>query len=203
MVLLHGLGSGAGSWDSVAGQLAGTHRVYALDMRGHGSSDWPGTYSFELMRDDVAAFLDALSLDRVVLIGHSMGGVVGLLLAESHGDRLTGLILEDTPIPFARATPVPVRQRPDGPVPFDWPVIEAIIGQLNAPDPAWPDMIPRIAVPTLIIAGGPASSIPQDWLSQVAALIPGCVLTTIPVGHRIHQNAPVEFLTAVSAFLRT
>jgi pimeloyl-ACP methyl ester carboxylesterase len=44
MVLLHGLGSGAGSWSNVAGQLAMTHRVYAPDMRGHGSSDWPGTY---------------------------------------------------------------------------------------------------------------------------------------------------------------
>jgi len=81
-------------------------------------------------------------------------------------------------------------------------VIEAIVGQLNAPDPAWPDKISRIAVPALIIAGGPASPIPQDWLSQVAALIPDCVLTTIPVGHRIHQNSPAEFLAAVRNFLQ-
>ena len=40
-----------------------------------------------------------------------------------------------------------------------------------------------------------------DWLSQVAALIPDCVLTTIPVGHRIHQNAPAEFLAAVRDFV--
>jgi pimeloyl-ACP methyl ester carboxylesterase len=76
MILLHGLGSGAGSWNTVTGQLAETHRVYALYQRGHGHSGWPGKYTLELMRDDVLAFLDALALHRVVLIGHSMGGNV-------------------------------------------------------------------------------------------------------------------------------
>ncbi len=54
-------------------QLAQTHRVYALDLRGHGASDFPGQYSFELMRDDVIGFLDAVEVGRCVLIGHSMG----------------------------------------------------------------------------------------------------------------------------------
>jgi 3-oxoadipate enol-lactonase len=73
MVLLHGLGSNGSSWTAIAEALGESHRVYVPDMRGHGASDWPGTYSFELMRNDVLGFLDALGLDRVTLIGHSTG----------------------------------------------------------------------------------------------------------------------------------
>ncbi|MGH3304718.1 MAG: alpha/beta fold hydrolase [Streptosporangiaceae bacterium] len=83
----------------------------------------PWAYSFELMRDDVLDFLDALGLQRVVLIGHSMGGSVALLLAEEHPDRMDRLIVENTPDPFAGGAPVPVRPRPDGPLAFDWPVM--------------------------------------------------------------------------------
>ncbi|MEK8142011.1 alpha/beta fold hydrolase [Streptomyces sp. M10(2022)] len=51
-----------------------THRVYALDFRGHGLSDWPGRYSFELFRDDLHAFMEARNLSGATLVGHSMGG---------------------------------------------------------------------------------------------------------------------------------
>src|SRR5690349_10240497 len=74
VVLLHALGDSGAGWEPVARGLADTHRVYALDLRGHGDSADPGAYSFELMRDDVRGFLDALGLDAVTLVGHSMGG---------------------------------------------------------------------------------------------------------------------------------
>jgi pimeloyl-ACP methyl ester carboxylesterase len=74
-------------------------RVIAPDLRGHGETSHPvgqGQYSFELMRADVEAFTDALGLDRIVLLGHSMGGVVAQRVALSDGDRLRGLVLMDT-----------------------------------------------------------------------------------------------------------
>ncbi|MGH8839845.1 MAG: alpha/beta fold hydrolase, partial [Jiangellaceae bacterium] len=77
VVLLHGLGDDASSWDDVAPALAGRHRLYIPDMRGHGANDWPGTYSLALMLDDVASMLVTLGHERVDIIGHSMGGVVG------------------------------------------------------------------------------------------------------------------------------
>jgi pimeloyl-ACP methyl ester carboxylesterase len=107
------------------------------------------------MRDDMLGFLDALGLDRVTLIGHLMGGAVALLFAEEHADRIERLVIEDNPAPFAGGDRVPVRPRPDNPLDFDWPRIAAIVGQLNSPDPAWWDRTSDIAVPTLVIAGGP------------------------------------------------
>ncbi|BCJ74393.1 hypothetical protein CS0771_39370 [Catellatospora sp. IY07-71] len=68
MVLLHGGNADGSAWDAVVGGLAESWHVYVLDLRGHGASDRPGSYSFELMRDDVIGFLDALSLSGVALV---------------------------------------------------------------------------------------------------------------------------------------
>jgi len=81
MVLLHGLGEQSATWESVIPELDLSFRVVTIDFRGHGDSDWPGQYSFELMRDDVVRVLEQLGLERVTLVGHSMGGVVAYLVA--------------------------------------------------------------------------------------------------------------------------
>jgi 3-oxoadipate enol-lactonase len=73
VVLLHALGEASADWAPVAEALAPAWRVYAPDLRGHGASDWPGTYTIEQLTADLAAFLDALGLDRVILGGHSLG----------------------------------------------------------------------------------------------------------------------------------
>ncbi|NBM19778.1 alpha/beta fold hydrolase, partial [Streptomyces sp. GC420] len=87
LVLLHGRGGESGNWDGVAEELAESRRVYAVDLRGHGRSSWPGTYSFELMRDDVRAFLGALGVERADVVGHSMGGAVAPAGADRGGGR--------------------------------------------------------------------------------------------------------------------
>jgi 3-oxoadipate enol-lactonase len=201
MVLLHGLGGDGSSWDEVAAAFADSYRVYALDLRGHGKSDYPGVYSFELMRDDVLGLLNALGLDRVTLVAHSMGGTVAFLLAEDHPERIVRLVVEDTPPPFAPSERLVIPERPDGPLPFDWLLLVAIFGQLNEPDPAWWDRAAEIPVPTLIIAGGPESTVPQDRIAEIAKHIPDCRLVTIPAGHHVHQNRPAEFIATVRAFL--
>jgi pimeloyl-ACP methyl ester carboxylesterase len=201
MVLLHAFGRSRETWDEVATAFAPTHRVYALDLRGHGTSDWPGTYSFELMYRDVLGFLDIRRLGPIVLIGHSMGGTVSFLLAENHPERLAALVIEDTPPPRV-GNEVRIRPR-TGPVTCDPPLTPAIVGQLNSPDPAWWDRLGEISTPTLVIAGGPASHIPQQELAEVAELIPTCELVTIPVGHQVHEQRPAEFVAAVRSFLGT
>jgi pimeloyl-ACP methyl ester carboxylesterase len=60
MVLLHALGERGSDWTSVTQAFAERYRVYAPDLRGHGDTDWPGNYSFQLMRDDVIGLLDHL-----------------------------------------------------------------------------------------------------------------------------------------------
>jgi pimeloyl-ACP methyl ester carboxylesterase len=56
-------------------------------------------------------------------------------------------------------------------------------------------------LPTLIVAGGPESHLPQPEMARMAAKIPSCHLLTIPVGHSIHRSAPAEFTAAVESFL--
>lgn len=129
LVLLHALGEDAADWNVVAHGFARSWRVYALDLRGHGRSDWPGDYSLQLMRDDVLGFLDALGLDRVDLIGHSMGGIVAYLFAEEYPQRVDRLVLEDVPVPRPREQSTPTR--PDGMLTFDWEMVLAVRRQVD------------------------------------------------------------------------
>lgn len=200
MVLLHALGEQSSSWDAVIVEFAQSFRVVALDLRGHGGSDRPGSYSFELMRDDVLGVFDQLGLDKITLVGHSMGGAVAYLVAQAQPARIDRLILEDTPPPFPRE-PRPLPTRPEGPLPFDWAVVPAIVSQVDEPDPDWWRRLTDITAPTLLIAGGPGSHIPQDKLEEAAARLPDGTMVTIPVGHHVHEVAPAEFTSAVREFL--
>jgi 3-oxoadipate enol-lactonase len=200
LVLLHGLGSAAGDWEGVAPAFALHWRVYAPDLRGHGRSGRPGDYSMELMEADVLGFLDALGLDRVDLIGHSMGGLVGYLLAGDHPGRVGRLILEDVAALRPRERGAP--ERPEGDVPFDWEMVLAIRGQIDHPDPAWLERLGRITAQTLVIGGGAASHVPQGWVADLARQIPGARLETIEAGHQIHGAEPDAFTRAALTFLR-
>ncbi|SCL73058.1 alpha/beta fold hydrolase [Micromonospora peucetia] len=201
MLLLHGLGEDERDWHIVLPTLADRYRVYALDLRGHGRSDHPGRYSFELMRDDVIGFLDAVGVERCVVIGHSMGGTVAILLAEVAPHRLTHLIVEDVAAPRPGAFDRPPLTPPDTPTPFDFAAVNAIRAQLSDPDPAWWDRTDTIEVPTLVIGGGPDSQIPQHLLAEMVDRMPDAVLVTIAAGHDVHASRPAEFLAAVDGFL--
>ncbi|MFI9330373.1 alpha/beta fold hydrolase [Kitasatospora sp. NPDC052868] len=200
LLLLHALGERGADWDGVLPQLAPHHRVYALDLRGHGGSDRPARYGLELMRDDVVAFLDALGLARVDLVGHSMGGVVAYLLAQSHPERVGRLVLEDIPAPHPRPAS-PVADAPDGPVDFDWAAVGQIKAQIDTPEPAWRERLADIAAPTLVVAGGPTSHVPQDRIAELARRIPDCRVVTIEAGHLVHHSRSAEYVAVVAPFL--
>lgn len=199
LVLLHALGEDASDWDVVAPVLARSRRVYALDLRGHGRSDRPGEYSLELMRADVLALLDELALERVDLVGHSMGGVVAYLLASDHPRRVARLVLEDVAVPRPRRPTTPAR--PDDELTFDWELVPAIRKQIDTPDPVWLERLGRITADTLVVAGGSGSHVPQEGVAELAHRIPGAGMVTIPVGHLIHSVDPKAFVEAVVAFL--
>ncbi|WP_299530298.1 alpha/beta fold hydrolase [uncultured Streptomyces sp.] len=202
LVLLHALGESAEDWDTVAPVLARKRRVYAVDLRGHGRSDWPGEYSLELMRDDVIGYLDALGLDRADLIGHSLGGLVAYLVAQHRPGRVHRLVLEDVPVPRPRTPAVPVR--PEGALSFDWEMVLAVRRQIDSPDPEWWDLLGSITADVLVLGGGPRSHVPQGGGTGVAEWprrVPGARVATLPVGHLIHRADPHRFLEAVQEFL--
>lgn len=199
LVLLHALGEGRGDWAEVVGRFAERFRVIAVDLRGHGDSDRPGTYSFQLMADDVLRLLDHLDLPEVSLLGHSMGGSVAYLIAEQAPGRVERLIVEDAPPPFVRERPVP--ERPAEDVDFDWAVVPAIVDEVSRGNPTMWDQLCSIIAPTLLIGGGPESHIPQEKLQQVAERIPDCSLITIPAGHLVHATRATDFTDAVLNWL--
>jgi 3-oxoadipate enol-lactonase len=199
MVLLHGLGEAAASWAPQLPRFAELYRVFAFDLRGHGDSDRPGDYSHLLMADDVCAALDALGLGKVVLVGHSLGGAVAYHVAATRPDLVALLVAEDVCPPYPRNRPVP--EKPDDEVPFDWPVVPAIIREVNAGSPTAWDELATITAPTLLVAGGEESTIPQERVVEVAARIPDSTLVTIPAGHYVHTRAADEFTGTVLRWL--
>ncbi|MGU3502636.1 alpha/beta fold hydrolase [Mycobacterium sp. C31M] len=95
LLLLHGamLDTGKGVWHDVIPELARDHRVYVIDMPRHGGSrPWTGWLDDTFYRRFVLALLDELGLDRVGLVGLSMGGGVAVGFALDHPDRVRSLV---------------------------------------------------------------------------------------------------------------
>lgn len=97
IVLLHALGcTGLLTWYPAIGPLATRFRVVTLDQRWHGQGIRSEEFSLYDCADDVAALLDVLGLDSVVVAGYSMGGVVAQRTWRQHPERVRGLVLAAT-----------------------------------------------------------------------------------------------------------
>jgi haloalkane dehalogenase len=95
-VMLHGFPDNGHIYDDLIPHLvAGGRRAITIDFLGFGASDKPegAQYSFAQQRGDVEAVLDALQLDKVVLVGHDAGGPAALNLALLHPERVASVVL--------------------------------------------------------------------------------------------------------------
>lgn len=93
---IHGITANCRCWDVIAGALSPSHRVLAMDLRGRGLSGAPSTgYSMEHHCRDILAVLDDLGLERVVLMGHSLGAFISLMFGAEYPDRVDRIILVD------------------------------------------------------------------------------------------------------------
>jgi pimeloyl-ACP methyl ester carboxylesterase len=97
VVCVHGYTSSAEAFNAVARRLEDRAHLIAMDVRGHGESAWApgGDYQYADQSSDLAALVDQLGIERFVLIGTSMGGVIAMVYAAQHADRLRGLVLND------------------------------------------------------------------------------------------------------------
>ncbi|MEV6350684.1 alpha/beta hydrolase [Actinoplanes sp. NPDC051851] len=212
VVLLHGGSSSAATWDRLTGRLRGRGlRTIAVDLRGHGDSSRTPTYPLTGYRDDVLGLLDRLGLERVALVGHSLGAYTALLVAQQAPERVVRLVLEEPPMPTREAAEAHGLNRARFLLPAigilatrrraDAKAVIAAVRQLREPDPQWWTRLERITAPTLVISGGPGSHIAPERLRQLVAALPDAAFATVPVGHRIHRRAPAPFEELVIPFL--
>lgn len=198
-VLLHATGKTGRDWDVIASGLSAERTVYAVDLRGHGASDWPGTYSLNLFAQDVIGILDQLDTGAVDLVGHSLGGLVACAVAAERQRHIRKLVLEDIGFPHPRPPGLP--ERPAGDLPFDWHMVEQVRPEIDDPAPGWADIVARITAPTLLIGGGAASPVPQQHVAELADRLTDAKLTTIEAGHLVHETVPDQYLSTLIAFL--
>ncbi|RLC63811.1 MAG: alpha/beta hydrolase [Chloroflexota bacterium] len=226
LILVHGAGGNHLQWPAELRRLPEA-TVYALDLPGHGRSGGQGRDTIAGYAEAIVGFLDALGIERAVVVGHSMGGAIALTLALDFADRMAGLVLIAT---GARLRVAPVilegmRSDFEGSVElitrFAWsseasPALielgrralletgpDVLLGDLNACDRF--DVMERlggIKIPALVIVGTADQLTPPKYARFLAEHIPNAQLVLIEgAGHMVMLERPAEIAGAVREFL--
>lgn len=95
LVILHGLFGSADNWLGIAKDLEDDYSIYLLDQRNHGESDHHEEWDYDVMADDLLEFLEEQKLEKIHLMGHSMGGKTAMKFALNHPDRVDKLVVVD------------------------------------------------------------------------------------------------------------
>ncbi len=95
MIILHGLFGSSTNWKSIAQCLTKSYTVDRVDLRNHGASPWHDTMNYLAMADDVKQFIEQHQLEHPIVLGHSMGGKVAMVLAVRYPALLKSLIVVD------------------------------------------------------------------------------------------------------------
>jgi pimeloyl-ACP methyl ester carboxylesterase len=227
ILLSHGYGATCQMWDGQVAAFADRHRLVLWDMRGHGESGdprEPAFYSQALTVGDMAALLDACQIERAVIGGLSLGGVMSLAFRLAHPERVRALMLFDTGPGFrnpdargqwneradARAreleekglavsgggaeTRLDRHRSAQG-------LAGAARGMLAQFDSSLIDSLPTIAVPTLVLVGAEDRHF-LGAADYMAGKIPGARKIVIPgAGHAANLDQPAAFNRAVADFL--
>lgn len=99
LVLLHGGSARWQSFDSILPQLAAHWQIYAPDLRGHGRSGWTrGRYRLQDYTDDLIAWLEQRVLEPAHIFGHSLGGIVALMVAAQAPAAVRSVVVGDAPL---------------------------------------------------------------------------------------------------------
>ena len=99
VVFTHSFGGDVSHWTNQLSHIRKTRRAGALDFRAHGKSDahLDSRFTAEALANDIVAIVDGLDIDKFVLVSHSMGGSAAIAYADSHANRVEGLVLAGTP----------------------------------------------------------------------------------------------------------
>ncbi|NNH72810.1 alpha/beta hydrolase [Nocardia uniformis] len=171
LVLLHGgLGNAETSFSALLPELTKNRKVITVDLQAHGhTADIDRPLSFEQMADDVAGLIDHLELEKVDVLGYSLGGGVALQLGSRNPDVVNKLVINSAAYRFDGwtaegrtgmasidptamiGTPMHEAYTRTAPRPGDWPVFAAKTKQLLTRDFDWTTEVAAITAPTLVV----------------------------------------------------
>ena len=98
LLLIHGQGMTWEDYSKVLPELSEYYHVYAVDCHGHGESDWnPEKYAAKAMAKDFAEFIEVEIGKKIVLSGHSSGGMIVAWMAANYPELVLGSVIEDSP----------------------------------------------------------------------------------------------------------
>lgn len=198
VVLLHGNGEDYTCFRKQIGDFTERFRVITIDSRGHGTSDMADPFSLSVMADDLKRVLDALAIEKVMLVGFSDGGNIALLFSLRYQSRLEKLVLAG-----ANLTPEGVARKDQRGIEFGYricrllgkiskktaqkaKILGLMVGQPQID--AWE--LEAIEAPTLVLAGQRDLILPAHT-KLIADSIPGAHLRIIPAcDHFIFKNQP-------------
>lgn len=209
VLLLHGLTDNSACWSSLARELEADYDLIMPDARGHGRSAVPATgYRAEDRAADARALIDALALDRPVVLGHSMGDLTAALLAANAPGQVRGAILEDPAFisPEEWSSPMLAEWRSQHKVALGWSV-EEMMASGHAEHPGWPDDVfpiwARAKLETSLKAFDWFDLPPTDFRAVVARMgVPTLLVTgELPLGAVVSAAVAAE-LAALNPLLR-
>ena len=194
LVVLHGSYMNIRDMGTIIPKLARTHQVYALEFQGHGrTTDIDRPITYQNLADDVAAFMNAVSLQKADIFGYSMGAIAGLQLAIRHPAKVNKLVFAGGAYDFEGWQPefkamIPkqtVEMMLQTPFAKEYPKLAAnpkgfpelarkVIALQNEPM-AWESDVRALKLPVLII-GGDADGATLEHYVQMFRLLGGGVM---------------------------
>lgn len=94
-LILHGFLGMGDNWKSLGNKFAENYEVHLIDQRNHGRSFHSSEFDFELLTEDLLRYIEHHNLEKVILLGHSMGGKTAMLFAVNHPKKVERLIIAD------------------------------------------------------------------------------------------------------------
>ncbi len=103
VIILHGFLGMLDNWKTFGRKLSEDFNVFLIDQRDHGKSPWTDAFNYQLLAEDLLHFIESQELEKVNLIGHSMGGKTIMKFAEGHFDLINKMVVVDVaPVEYPR-----------------------------------------------------------------------------------------------------
>jgi len=95
VIILHGLFGISDNWVTIGKRLAGNFKIYIPDLRNHGQSPHSMLFNFPAMVEDLLEFTEENDLENIILIGHSLGGIISMHFALQHPNFIRKIVVVD------------------------------------------------------------------------------------------------------------